>query len=286
MKLKNKLINLILFLSTSIILIYIIHLNSSNLTISNYIEIGSIESVGFKDLDNKSYNQVKFAILDTMPNLKYNEVNIFKYKEYQQYNYNEITHSDEMVNIVQSINSSIDIDVYVITDDNGDINNELLLEALNDIRNKKYDVINMSFYTKENDLITKYINEISNKGTLIVASAGNSGNWEVSYPAILKNVISIGGITSNGQFWSNSNRGKIDYVMPVSFYSDLSYSYIEGTSVSAILFSILAVYELKLNPEFTKEQLINLITNISVNPNDKAILGNGQPCLYIKNNNE
>lgn len=284
MKSKNKSIKLVIFVFMIGILSYIYTLNNNNLKLVTHKTIGSIESIGFTQLNKgaEGDNEVKFAMLDSMPNVELRNVNVHKYRGYADYEPSEVTHADEMINIVKSVDSSLKIDVYVITDEAGKVNNKLLIKALSDIRKKNYDIINMSFFTKNDVEITKYINEIYDKGALIVASAGNAGNWEISYPSSLNNVICIGGITPIGDIWENSNRGKIDYVMPVSFYSKLTYETIQGTSISSILFSTLAIKLLELNPGFNRDDLIKSITDISINPNNKAILGNGQPCFNIK----
>jgi hypothetical protein len=282
MKLENKLTKLILFVFMSGILICLYILNSNKLEPVLYRPIGSIESVGFPILDNTVDKKVKFAMLDSMPNVEMSNVNVYRYKNYTNGDTGEVTHADEMIHILRSVDSLVEIDVYAVTDEFGNINNKLLLKALSDISKRNYDVINMSFYTKRDDKITKYINDIYNNGALIVASAGNFGNWEVSYPSSLDSVICIGGITSSGELWSDSNRKGIDYVMPVSFYSELTSKMIQGTSISSILFSALAIRELELNPNFNKDNLIKSITEISINPSNKAILGKGQPCFNIK----
>lgn len=280
MKLEQKLNKLTIGVFIIGILICIYILNSNKLEIVSYRAIGSIETIGFQKLDNnKVKKKVKFAMVDSIPNLEIANVNVYRYKDYTNIETDKATHSDEMINILRSIDSSVEIDVYAVTDELGNIDNNLLIKALSDIRNKNYDVINMSFYTRKDDEISKYINDIYNNGALVVASAGNAGNWEVSYPSSLDSVICIGGVTSSGDLWQDSNRGGIDYVMPVSFYSKLTSKMIQGTSISSILFSALAIRQLEINPNLNKIDLIRSLTDISVNPKEKAILGKGQPCL-------
>jgi len=55
--------------------------------------------------------------------------------------------------------------------------------------------------------ITKGANIAFDKGILVVVSAGNSGASGVAAPADAAGVLTIGGVDSNGDYWSSSSRG-------------------------------------------------------------------------------
>ncbi len=55
--------------------------------------------------------------------------------------------------------------------------------------------------------ITKGANFASDKGMLVVTSAGNSGSSGVTAPADAARILTVGGVDSNGVYWSFSSRG-------------------------------------------------------------------------------
>ena len=87
----------------------------------------------------------------------------------------------------------------------------------------------------ESAILQDAINYADNKGTVIVAAAGNAGSNFVLYPARYPNVIAVAR-TDNVNHWSNSNYGpEIDLSAPgISIYSTVPgrYGYKSGSSMS------------------------------------------------------
>jgi len=159
-------------------------------------------------------------------------------------------------------------------------------------------VINMSWVT-EDDLIAesatlKEIFELAfdNDKVLLVAAAGNGG--EVLYPAKYPEVLSVGGVDEDGNVvgfeGENTTReqledylNEVDVLAPgVNIYSTVvrendgseedGYGYLSGTSQAAAFVSGLAGLILAKNPDLTKDELKQIITE---NAEDVFGLGKG-----------
>lgn len=104
-------------------------------------------------------------------------------------------------------------------------------------------IINMSFGdVVYSHLLREAIAYGANKGVLFVASAGNSGNQVLHYPAAYDQTIAVGATDSTGRLASFSNYGsKIDLVAPgvniLSLSTFMEYGAFSGTSFSAPMVS-------------------------------------------------
>lgn len=99
-------------------------------------------------------------------------------------------------------------------------------------------VINMSLGgSSASTTLEDAINYAWNKGSVIVAAAGNSGNSQLNYPGYYQNVIAVAATDTNDAKASFSTYGNwVDVAAPgVSIYStykDNSYSSLSGTSMA------------------------------------------------------
>ncbi|USG63717.1 S8 family peptidase [Brevibacillus ruminantium] len=83
-----------------------------------------------------------------------------------------------------------------------------IIQALNWSIQNDMDIINMSFGMEmHSEALERMIKKVSNKGIVMVASAGNNGR-EVEYPARYSGVIGVGAIDQNGKLADFSSRGK------------------------------------------------------------------------------
>ena len=82
---------------------------------------------------------------------------------------------------------------------------------------EKADVINMSLENNVTQIpaLRDAVNRAYNNGILLVACAGNFGNTEPSYPASFDNVISVSGVDSNENWYTDSNENdQVDLTAP------------------------------------------------------------------------
>lgn len=120
---------------------------------------------------------------------------------------------------------------------------------------KDVDVINMSLSGEYSETIDKAVQKAADAGIVVVAASGNGGgNADVSFPAALPNVISVGALAANDQHYTRSNVGEtVDLTAPGAGVLSTSmttekYTTGSGTSYAAPHVSaVAALYKLK-NP--------------------------------------
>lgn len=133
------------------------------------------------------------------------------------------------------------------------------------------DIIVMSFGTGTPDgEVEQAIKYAASKGTLMVASAGNSGTEKLNYPAAYEDVISVGATDLTGGIAKFSQRGEwVDVYAPGSGYLTTSvgseYTFKNGTSFSApCVAGVIALFKSrfpKLNASELKELLLDSLIN-------------------------
>ncbi len=159
-----------------------------------------------------------------------------------------------------------------------------------------FDDPNMSYAPSDMDgsttVVSRAAQMASDRGILVVSSAGNLGNssWQiVSAPADVPDVLSIGSVTSDLMRSSFSSIGpnangqtKPDVVAMGSATAVIStsgtVSFQNGTSFSSPLIAGLAAGLLNKNPQLSRQELANAIresSNLSDQPNNE--LGYGIP---------
>ncbi len=132
-------------------------------------------------------------------------------------------------------------------------------------------VINMSFgSSSESQIIKEAIDSAYNKNIIMVAAAGNSGNYGVSYPAKYDNVISVGALDKDGKKANFSNYGpELDFVAPgVEILSTVpytnQYSFSQGTSMAAPHISGIVALILSINPNLSFNDVYNILKSSSI----------------------
>lgn len=84
----------------------------------------------------------------------------------------------------------------------------IILQAINWSIDHEMDIINMSFGMPQySEALARSVQRASERGIIMVASAGNSGG-EVEYPAKYKGVVGVSAIDQRGNLASFSSRGK------------------------------------------------------------------------------
>lgn len=131
------------------------------------------------------------------------------------------------------------------------------------------DIINMSLGREgsEDYLYEQIINKVYDRGTIIIASAGNDGSDRNNLPAAFNNVISVGSIDPDGTRSSFSNYGwHVDFMAPgkniyvalPTFENEL-YDYWNGTSFSAPIVTGIAALVLALQPDLSPQEVRDII---------------------------
>lgn len=242
--------------------------------------IGTEKSIGLYD-NLKSNIPERIAILDVAPS----KLSKGKFDNLYSYGYKQSTkksHSDYILSVINRyIPKNIYVDMYCIGVD--DIDTDKLIQALNDIVERKYMIINMSFVLPVyNDEITNLLSRVSSD-TLLVSSAGNHNLPYSEFPGTLPFVISVGGITDGGGLWKYSNFKNIDFVMPVNTGLTLQNRSIpEGTSISASYMTVYLSQLLTINDELLNKGRIEVMKKIkdsSYGGDVNKIIGTGQPVL-------
>ena len=122
-------------------------------------------------------------------------------------------------------------------------------------------IINLSlgWSDEEPQVITDAISYAVNKGTLLIAAAGNVYGDPVYFPASHEDVIAVSATNQNDENVSSAFGFELDLVAPGSLMVTTArgglYSYVSGTSVAAPLVSAVAALMSAINARLSAEQL-------------------------------
>ena len=101
------------------------------------------------------------------------------------------------------------------------------------------DVINLSFTGSKDSIVEKMVRKAVVKGIVVVAAAGNGGNWgSTIYPALIPGVIGATAIDENKKLFNMADKGRfIDYSAPgvniLTIAHEGKYKLATGTSISS-----------------------------------------------------
>ncbi len=135
-------------------------------------------------------------------------------------------------------------------------------------------IINMSWGDPVNVFIVQDAVEYAyQRGCILVAAAGNSGEASSYYPASLKSVISVAALQQNGQLWGNSHFGAtVDIAAPgdeiLSTVPGGNYRTRSGTSMAAPHVTGVAALILSTNSTCPNTEILQLLTAGSLYPLD------------------
>ena len=252
----------------------------SNLLANNITEKESYYQKAIKISKQCNFGKNKIiAILDTGINDNNNEL---KGKVIAEYDFTTNSpkaidkdgHGTRMASIIASANNGEGItgiaynakliDAKVV-DDSGEIKTKNIIRAIKFAVKHGANVINMSFSSGEysqklQDVIAKY----AKKGVIFVASAGNEGSNEITYPAGYNYVVAVGSLnrkTGKRAVYSNYGKWVNKWVEDgIWTYDGKKYSRGYGTSEAAAVVSGYIKSANNLNNKYiSKKANINLI---------------------------
>ena len=125
-------------------------------------------------------------------------------------------HGSEMVALCKEIAPECSLVIIKIIEDDGNTDNELLLEGLKKAYQEKVDIINLSLggYI-ENEEVIDYIDKLTDEKIMVVASAGDYGDHDLLFPASLDHVLSVSALDKYNQLWEESNTSEaLDCAFP------------------------------------------------------------------------
>ena len=117
----------------------------------------------------------------------------------------------------------------------------------------------------EDAILTAINNGRNNKGCIVVFASGNFGIKDINYPACFTpEILAVGAQSSNDKRFELSCYGKeIDVVAPgyniYTLYLNNEYHSTSGTSFAAPYVSGIAALILSINPDLTREEVVNII---------------------------
>ncbi len=143
-------------------------------------------------------------------------------------------------------------------------------------------VINMSFSGPKDSLIEKAIEDMSRRGVIFVAAAGNDGpTAEPAYPAAYKPVVSVTAVTKELRSYPYANRGeRIDVAAPgVNIWSAVPHAregFHTGTSFAAPYVTAIAATLYNSAAYNRKDELLNRLQIMDLGPSGRdPIYGRG-----------
>lgn len=216
-------------------------------------------------------NKLKIAILDSGVNVNHS---LFKNDKTKVINYSESNltygHGTAIYNIIRKVNSFSEIINFQITNNDGTIDENILIDCLSMIYQKyNFDLINLSLginLSERLNELEEICEKLYKKGTIIISAFDNTGS--LSYPASFKNVI---GVTSSelcekvtdfvvfkDRIVNIGAKGSIQRVA----WLEPNYIFIEGNSFACAHVTVQAANFLSKNKVGIKE-LINKFKEIS-----------------------
>jgi subtilisin family serine protease len=151
-------------------------------------------------------------------------------------------------------------------------------------------IINMSFELSDSsDGLLRAINNVTRKGVICIASAGNDGQETLVYPAAYGNVIGVGAVNQQSQISSFSNHGSdiVSLAAPgealITTYPGNHYAAAWGTSFSSALVAgttadLLSAIDQNLSPLMRTGDLQRAVSHANLCGNAGSL---GAGCLNL-----
>ncbi len=159
---------------------------------------------------------------------------------------------------------SADLLSYAITDERGITNAFSLADAIIEAVDSGADYINLSLGGGASGVLADAVNYAAANGSLIIASSGNDGRFDVAFPAAYDNVVSVGALDGRGELLDFSNRDESITINAPGFEINSAFPEeriirFSGTSASApVVTGTLAALN-SLNPDWTPQDTLDFV---------------------------
>lgn len=211
-------------------------------------------------------------------------------------------HGSHVAGIIKQVAPNADLLIGKILDDNGNASYQSVIAGINWATNyvgkngERTRIINMSLGGSEDSkqLERAILNAVS-KGILVVVASGNEGNhednlFELAYPALYNECITVGAIDENGIMAGFSNEHlQLDVVAlgvdVKSTYKNGGYAILSGTSmatpfISSALSLVIKIGEKQFQRTLTESEIYGLMVKSCCSLEyEKSLEGNGIPKL-------
>ncbi|NBI30747.1 S8 family serine peptidase, partial [Chengkuizengella marina] len=254
-----------------------------------------IEAIG-SDLaheNNFEGKNVNIAILDTGI-ANHSDLKVkggVSFVEGQSFEKDDHGHGTHVAGTVAALNNSEGVvgaapkaDLYAVKvlDEDGNGSYSQVIEGIQWAIDNKMNIISMSFGSYAySQALHQAIQEATEEGILVIASAGNGGDGEtITYPAQFPEVISVGAVNDNLERASFSSIGEeLDLVAPgigiLSTVNDEEYGEMTGTSMAVPHVTGAAALIWSNDKKLTSEQVKNIIYSSATPLGDNRQYGFG-----------
>ncbi len=247
---------------------------NSNQTITNQLDLNTTHNVA-------NGSGIKIAILDGGVNYIHPALNGFVQSGYDYIDMDEDSfdepggvnsgHGTFVAGISHLVAPNSISEAYRVTDIEGLSDGYVLAEAILQAVENKCRVINLSLVTIDvHQAVQDAIAYATTNNVLVVAAAGNGPNESAHYPASDPNVLTVAAIDTLNLLADFSSFGNhIDLCAPGTSisgpYLDSSYVKWGGTSFAAPFVAAQAALLWQLEPEATRQQVVNAILETATN---------------------
>lgn len=182
---------------------------------------------------------------------------------------------------ITGINSNVDIYSYRVLDDANKSPVSRVIEAIYMAMEENVNIINMSFGLDDySQALEEAIHAATEKGILIIAAAGNTGEKGVQYPAAYSEVMAVGAVNKDGLVEDYSAKGEeLEIVAPGELVKTTGFLGAEevtsGTSLAAPQVAAVATLIWQKDPGVSADFVRGLLNESANLYGEKNEYGNG-----------
>lgn len=186
------------------------------LIITLFAVISTVTLIGFM-LPDKELESTDVAILDSginSDNTVY-EYDTFTGEESTEDTYNHGTIVYNILMESKDENQEVNVHDIKVLDEEGQGEVDNVCEGIEVAISQNVDLISMSFgFNDDQDGLRECMDEADENDILLVAASGDTLSEDTNHPAAFNNVLSIGAHDENGNIYSFSSTGSVDFLSP------------------------------------------------------------------------